>query len=132
MSRNPKEHFQRTNELAKALTKSDIYDWLVTKGYFPEAYVLPPCFEVTQRPNFGKIYFPVKQQKKGRTKFQPALHEVQQIHFPKTDLTDRTFGIIHPKIHSDIAYRIAENWDKILDCIFHQDNQVVPIVFLYL
>lgn len=129
MSRNPKEHFQRTNELAQALTKSDIYDWLVTKGYFPEAYVLPPCFEVTKYPNFGQIYFPVKQQNNGKTKFQPDIHEVQQIHFPKTDLTDRTFGIIHPKVHSDIAYLIAEHWDKILDCIFNQDNKVCTYSF---
>jgi hypothetical protein len=45
MSRNPKEHFQRTKELAQALDKEDVYRWLITKGYFPEAYVLPPCFE---------------------------------------------------------------------------------------
>ncbi|MEQ9357803.1 hypothetical protein [Coleofasciculus chthonoplastes] len=74
MSRNPKEHFQRTNELVKALTKSDIYDWLVTKGYFPEAYVLTPCFEVTQHPNFGQPYFPVTQHNNGKTKFKPDLH----------------------------------------------------------
>ena len=41
MSLSPKEHFQRTKELAESLSKSAIYDWLVTKGYFPEAYVLP-------------------------------------------------------------------------------------------
>jgi hypothetical protein len=57
MSRNPKEHFQRTKELAQALDKEDVYRWLITKGYFPEAYVLPPCFEVTRDPGFGTIYF---------------------------------------------------------------------------
>ncbi|MFM6127183.1 MAG: hypothetical protein ACKPBV_00235 [Sphaerospermopsis kisseleviana] len=39
MSRNLKDHCQRTKELAQALAKSEIYDWLVTQGYFPEAYV---------------------------------------------------------------------------------------------
>lgn len=129
MSRTPEEHCQRTKELAQALNKEDIYDWLATKGYFPEAYVLPPCFEVTKYPEFGKIYFPVKRHNKGRTEFKPEIHEFQQIHFPKTDLTDRTFGMIHPNIHSDIAFEIADNWDDIVNCIFHQDNKICSYSF---
>lgn len=129
MSRNPKEHFQRTKELAKALNKEDIYKWLVTKGYFPEAYVLPPCFEVTQAPEFGTIYFQVTTRSKGRTEFQPDISEFQQVHFPKTNLTDRTFGIINPKIHSDIAFRIANDWDTVVGCIFHDENLVCSYSF---
>ena len=129
MSRNPKEHFQRTKKLAQALNKEDIYTWLVTKGYFPEAYVLPPCFEVTQSPEFGTIYFPVKTKNNGKTEFKPKISEFQQVHFPKTNLTDRTFGIIHPKIHSDIAFRIANNWDAVVSCIFHDDNLVCSYSF---
>lgn len=124
MSRTPKEHFQRTKELAQALNKSDIYDWLVTKGYFPESYVLPPCFIVTKSPAFGKVYFQHKEKK-----FNPTASEFQQVHFPKTELTDRTFGIIEPKIHSDIAYTIANNWDDILSRIFHEDNKVCSYSF---
>jgi len=30
-------HFTRTAKLAKALKRPDVYEWLVTKGYFPEA-----------------------------------------------------------------------------------------------
>ena len=66
MSRNPIEHFQRTKALAKCLNKEDIYNWLVIKGYFPEAYVLPPCFEVTQKPEFGTTYFEVESRVMGR------------------------------------------------------------------
>lgn len=124
MSRSPKEHFQRTKELAEALSKADIYKWLVTKGYFPEAYVLPPCFTVTKNPEFGKVYF-----SHTKKKFHPDISEFQQVHFPKTELTDRTFGIINPKIHSDIAYTIADNWDQILDCLFNKDNQVCSYSF---
>ena len=129
MSSNPKAHFQRTKELAQALTKSEIYDWLVTKGYFPEAYVLPPCFEVTKHPKFGALYFPVKKCKKGKTQLNPETSEFQQVHFPKTDLTDRTFGIINPKIHSDIAFTIAANWDEVINCIFNEENQVYSYSF---
>ena len=129
MSRTPQEHCQRTKELAQALNKKDIYVWLATKGYFPEAYVLPPCFEVTNYPEFGKNYFRVKKHSNGRTEFKPEIHEFQQIHFPKTDLTDRTFGIINPKIHSDIAFEIAKNWNDIVNCIFHQDNKVCSYSF---
>ena len=129
MTCNPKEHFQRTKELAKSLKKEDIYKWLVTKGYFPEAYVLPPCFEVTQYPGFGKIYFEVETTNKGKTKFQPDISEFQQVHFPKTNLTDRTFGIINPKIHSDIAFRIVDAWDTVLNCIFHDENLVCSYSF---
>jgi hypothetical protein len=124
MSLNPKEHFQKTKELATSLSKSDIYDWLVTKGYFPESYVLPPCFTVTKHPTFGTIYFSHK-----KTKFQPEISEFQQVHFPKTELTDRTFGIIDPKIHSDIAFTISNNWSEVTDCLFHKDNQVCSYSF---
>lgn len=124
MSRTPKEHFQRTKELAQELKKSDIYDWLVTKGYFPEPYVLPPCFMVAKSPIFGKIYFQHTQKK-----FQPKISEFQQVHFPKTELTDRTFGIIDPEINSDIAFTIADNWDEIVNCIFHGDNKVCSYSF---
>lgn len=120
MSRNPQEHFKRTKELAEALTKPDIYDWLSTKGYFPEAYVLPPCFEVTKHPQFTKVYFKPN---------KPKIDEFQQVHFPKTDLTDRIFGIITPKIHSDIAFKIANEWDIITSCLFHPDNKVCSYSF---
>ena len=124
MSLSPKEHFQRTKELAESLSKSAIYDWLVTKGYFPEAYVLPPCFTVTKYPVFGKVYFPYT-----KTKFKPEISEFQQVHFPKTELTDRTFGIIDPKIHSDIAFTISDNWSQVIDCLFNKDNQVCSYSF---
>ncbi|MHC5715312.1 MAG: hypothetical protein ACYTX0_25005, partial [Nostoc sp.] len=106
MSRTPEEHCQRTKELAQALVKPDIYKWLVTKGYFPESYVLPPCFVVSKYPEFGNLYFPCKE-KNGKQEFKPKTSEFQQVHFPKTELTDRTFGIIDPEIHSDIAFTIA-------------------------
>lgn len=124
MSRTPSNHFKRTANLAKALKPRDIYNWLVTRGYFPESYVLPPCFVVSNHPAYGKVYFSYT-----KTKYKPKVSEYQQVHFPKTDLTDRTFGVIDPELHSDIAYTLARNWKTIIKIIFHKDNKVYSYSF---
>ena len=110
--------------MARRLKRSSIYYWLVTKGFFPESYVLPPCFEVSAYPRFGKRYFPYT-----KNVFRPKVSEYLQVHFPKTDLTDRTFGIIDPEIHSDIASTIAKNWQKVLGTLFQRDNRVFSYSF---
>ena len=124
MSRQPTEHFKRTAKLAKALKQPAIFQWLVTKGYFPESYVLPPCFHVTTHPPYKKIFFPHT-----KNDFKPKISECQQVHFPKTELTDRTFGIIDPEIHSDIANVIAHNWKTFVECVFHKNNKVCSYSF---
>src|SRR5258706_10363560 len=117
-------HCKKTALLAKKLKRPLIYKWLVTKGFFPESYVLPPCFEVKSHPKYGKCYFAYNQ-----TKFRPSIAEYLQVHFPKTELTDRTFGIIHPEIHSDIAHTIAKNWRSIVASLFHKNNKVLSYSF---
>ncbi len=124
MASPPIKHIRTTAALARALKPRAIYEWLVTKGYFPEPYVLPPCFNVLRHAPFGKVYAKTKN---GR--YSCKVHEFLQIHFPKTDLTDRTFGIIDPEIHSDIAYTVAKNWKTLLRCIFHKDNKVSSYSF---
>lgn len=119
MTLAPHEHFRKTARLAKVLDRKAIYEWLVTKGYFPEQYVLPPCFTVTAHPKYGRVYF-----SHTTKKFTPRVTEYQQVHFPKTDYTDRTFGVIDPELNSDIAYTVAKNWMKIAGTIFHRDNKV--------
>jgi Reverse transcriptase (RNA-dependent DNA polymerase) len=120
----PYEHFKKTANLAKALDRKAIYEWLVTKGYFPEPYVLPPCFVVTNHPKFGKFYF-----KYTNKKFVTRVTEYQQVHFPKTDYTDKTFGIIDPEFNSDIACTIAKNWKSIVSSMFHKANKVCSYSF---
>ena len=51
------------------------------------------------------------------------------MHYPKSKLTDRTFGIIDPEIHSDIAYEIASNWNLILDILFAPGKRVYSYSF---
>jgi hypothetical protein len=120
----PQKHRRNTEKLARKLDPCDVYDWLVTVGYFPEGYVLPPCFHVTKHPVYGTYFSPV-----GVGKFHPKISQVCEVHFPKTELTDRTFGFIDPQIHSDIAYEIANNWQSVLDIIFDPNNQVSSYSF---
>ena len=56
MALAPFNHRNQTEKLARALDEKDVYEWLVTKGYFPEAYVLPPCFAVTKHPKLSLIH----------------------------------------------------------------------------
>jgi hypothetical protein len=124
---NPvREHHSATLALAASLRKSDIYHWLTQYGYFPESYVLPPCFTVGKRPPRQKVY--AKVEKKGKS-FKVLQSECVNVHFPKTDLTDRTFGIMHPEIHNDIAYHIARNWKSILSALIPSDSSVVSYSF---
>jgi hypothetical protein len=124
MALAPFNHRNQTAKLARALEKKDVYDWLVTRGYYPEAYVLPPCFAVTKHPKYGKVYFPHTAKK-----FTPRVTEYQQVHFPKTDYTDRTFGVIDPELHSDLAHAFASNWKTVLAAIFHPKNKVCSYSF---
>ncbi len=126
---NPiEEHKKVTYNLAKSLDKDEVLYWLLDYGYFPESYVVPPCFKVVKRPDKPKKYTPVTKSR-GKTWYRPTRTECVKVHFPKTELTDRTFGIIHPEIHNDIAYHITRNWKKFIDSIFHKDNDVASYSF---
>jgi len=120
----PRKHSRDTELLARQLQPSDIYEWLVTEGYFPESYVLPPCFHVVSHPSFG-TYFT----QKAGGRFVPSLSQACEVHFPKSDLADRTFGILDPALHSDIATEIATGWGSVLDVIFSPAKRVYSYSF---
>lgn len=120
----PEAHKEWTKKLAGQLKARQIYQWLITEGFFPENYVLPPCFQVAKYPKFGKAYA-----RPAKSNYKPKLANIIEVQFPKTELADRTFGIIDPEIHSDIAYLVASNWKKILNTIFHPENMVCPYAF---
>lgn len=113
-----------TRELARALKPQDIYWWLLEFGYFPEAYVLPPCFRVAKMPAKRKWYYDSSKGFKGLKET-----ECVRVHFPKTELTDRTFGIIEPRIHNDIAYHITRNWKAMVDAMIPSDSIVSSYSF---
>lgn len=55
--------------------------------------------------------------------------ECVSVHFPKSEFTDRTFGIMHPKIHNDIAFHIAKNWKLVVNALVPQDSRVASYTF---
>jgi hypothetical protein len=101
-----------TRALALTLHPSSIYDWMLDVGYFPERYVLPPCFCVTSRPAFGAEHFSVK--KDGTVGNNQAKSECESISIPKSRYTDRKFSFIEPRLYSDASFVIASNWPKFL------------------
>ncbi len=122
---NPiRKHRNATFRLARALEPSDVYRWLLEYGYYPEAYVLPPCFRVAKMPAKQKRYFDPEKGFRG-LKETECVH----VHFPKTELTDRTFGIIEPKIHNDIAYHISRNWKAMVDAMIPRSSVVTSYSF---
>ena len=90
----------------------------------PKVYVLPPCFQVDKRPQMKKI-FPVKK----KNEYKPVRSECINVSFPRTEYTDRVFGLIHPYIHNDIAYHMAQNWPTIVDKMIPGDSQVASYSF---
>lgn len=122
------QHRKQTKALARSLKPNEVYKWLLLHGYFPESYVLPPCFKVVDIPKTSKTYFKVKKTGKG-TNFTPLRTECVRVHFPKSLFTDRTFGIMHPHIHNDIAFHISRNWKKIVDALVPSDSVVTAYSF---
>ena len=91
------QHFLRTKHLASQIDKTKLAEWLLNNGYYPEQYVLPPCFHVESYDFKDKPYYTVKSRKKGTRNFNPTTSELENVFFPKSRLTDRVFGIIEPK-----------------------------------
>ncbi len=120
------EHRKLTRKLARSLKKTDVYYWLCDSGYFPESYVLPPCFKMAKRPIKPKVYYKVKS-KCGQ--YTVDRTECINVHFPKTEYTDRNFGLIDPRIHNDIAYHISRNWLKVIEALIPKGSQVASYTF---
>lgn len=119
-----RKHMNDTKSLAKALKANDVYHWLLTGGFYAESYVLPPCFYVDKKPAKPKKFFAVK-----KNSFKPDRTEPIEVHFPKSELSDRTFGIMDPYIHNDIAYHISRNWKKLVDRMIPSDSIVASYSF---
>lgn len=115
------EHRRVTKELACLLKNTDVYHWLCEHGYFPESYVLPPCFKVAEYPKKTKVCCKAENRVK-RTK-------CINVYFPKTEYTDKNFGIINPQIHNYIACHISENWLEIVEAMIPKDSHVASYTF---
>jgi Reverse transcriptase (RNA-dependent DNA polymerase) len=124
----PHKHFRETKRLVTKIGPKKIADWLLTEGYYAEQYILPPCFSVDKFKLKRGPYFKVKKGKK-RNDFYPTTSELINVSFPKSQLTDRTFGIVEAKIYHDIVWHIRKHWDKIVKHLFHKDNKISSYSF---
>lgn len=120
----PKEHTAETKRLLKKVSKEKIAKWLLEEGYYPEQYVVPPSFKVKKFDLKPRPYFEIDNSIAGQIKFEPEKNELLNISFPKTELTERTFGIIAPKIYHDIVWYLIDNWETILKSLFRASNKI--------
>lgn len=115
------EHFSRTSELIEKIDKDQVAHWLLCEGYYPEQYVVPPCFHVENFVLNGEPYYPVNDIGNGRKSYRPTRSELLNVFFPKSHLTDRVFGIIEPKVYHDIVWHLLDNWDFVQAHLFKKD-----------
>ncbi|RZJ49001.1 MAG: RNA-directed DNA polymerase [Flavobacterium sp.] len=120
----PKDHTAETKKLLKKVSKDKIAKWLLEEGYYPEQYIVPPSFKVNQFNLQLNPFFEIDNTTAGQPKFEPEKEELINISFPKTELTDRTFGIIAPKIYHDIIWYLTNDWDTILKSLFRANNKI--------
>lgn len=124
----PRKHSIETKRLLKKVPKDTIAKWLLEEGYFPEQYVMPPCFEVGKFDLLSNPYYKIDNSG-SQPKFEPEKFELLNISFPKTQLTDRTFGIIAPKIYHDIVWYLINDWEAIQKSLFRQQNKIYSYSF---
>jgi len=124
----PKKHISETKRLIKKVPKNTIAKWLLEEGYYPEQYVIPPSFKVSQFDLKDIPYFMVDNSG-SQPKFEPEKYDLLNVSFPKTELTDRTFGIIAPKIYHDIVWHLINEWDFIQKVLFRTHNKIYSYSF---
>jgi len=116
----PKEHREETYRKIQAVHKDQIAKWLLEFGYYPEQYVLPPCFSIKGLKLNTERY---------KNHKQVQVKELRKISFPKTDLTEREFAILHPYHYHDIVWELHQNWDAILAHLFNEENKIYSYSF---
>lgn len=116
------KHRRNIERLARLLPAAEVFRWLLEKGFYPEAYVLPPCFCVAEVPQYiaGS-----RQHKSGG----PPWREPSVIGFPKTSYTDRRFSIVDGDIYYDVAAEFADHWSFVCDALFDERNLIASYSF---
>jgi hypothetical protein len=117
----PQKHIKETKKLVSALSEKKIANWLLKDGFFPEQYVLPPCFKVVKFTYKKKPYFDFSK--------KIPISEICEIAFPKSQLTERAFGIMNHKIYHDLVWHIMDNWDDVKPILFNSKNKIYSYSF---
>jgi hypothetical protein len=125
---SPEKHFNDTKKLIKKISLDRVAEWLLVEGYFPEQYVLPPTFKINKFDLKSVSYYKIKVTP-SKTEFKPKAFETVHISFPKSQLTERIFGIIEPTIYHDIVKNLVDEWDLVIKHIFHKDIKIFSYSF---
>ncbi|MBD3338546.1 MAG: hypothetical protein GF353_05535 [Candidatus Lokiarchaeota archaeon] len=125
----PEKHFKTTYELIKKIDKRKIARWLLEEGYYPEQYVLPPCFCVNKFDLQTEPYFKTRSKEDDSIIYNPERSEQIFISFPKSQLTERTFGIMEPRLYHDIVWYLMQDWEDVISHLFNQRNKIYSYSF---
>ncbi len=117
----PRDHFNKTAELARSIDPSDVARWLLNEGYYPEQYVLPPSFKVDRLVLQAQPY--------NRNLIDPTRRNLLNISFPKSTFTSRVFSVMHPWNYHDIVFHLIAEWPFILDHLFSRDQRIFSYSF---
>lgn len=117
----PKQHFIKTKKLLQKVEKVKIANWLLNEGYFPEQYVLPPTFRII---NWG-----LQDQEYYKKIDDLPRRNLEEISYPKSQLTSRIFAIQHPWNYHDIVFWLMSEWDSVVEHLFHEENNVFSYSF---
>lgn len=124
----PEKHFKETKTLLDKIPVDLIADWLLKEGYYPEQYVVPPCFIVEQFDLKATPFYSVRSITNG-DEFVPDKFDIRNISFPKSNLTERSFGVIHPKIYHDLVFYLCNEWNFVLNHIFNDKTKIFSYSF---
>ncbi|WP_232805969.1 RNA-directed DNA polymerase [Salegentibacter maritimus] len=124
----PRKHYLETKKLLKKIPKAKISKWLLEEGYYPEQYVVPPSFEIQKFELKNDPFYEVDNSG-AQPKFDPDRNDLVNVSFPKTQLTNRTFGIIAPKIYHDLVWYMMNEWDLVIKTLFRSTNKIYSYSF---
>ena len=116
-----KTHFRETEELVRKIPSKDIASWMLNQGYFPEQYILPPSFQVSN--------FSLQNQPYTKNLSKLKRKKLINISYPKTLLTSRIFSIQHPRNYHDIVFYLEKNWEDVINHLFNQENKIYSYSF---
>jgi len=116
-----RKHFLETKALLREVEPAIIASWLLNDGFFPEQYVLPPTFKVSNFELRAEPYFPDLTSVK--SKF------IISVSYPKSALTHRLFGIQHPHHYHDIVYWLMDSWEAIIEHLFDDEIKIYSYSF---
>ena len=122
----PEEHRKETYTKIKNVDKGKIAEWLLHYGYYPEQYVLPPCFTIK---NFGLNENRYFEERNNNGNYKVESKKLVKINFPKTDLAEREFAVMHPYHYHDLVWELFSNWDDLLEHLFNEDNKIYSYSF---